>query len=101
MKLRTPIINSICILSVCRLPLPPPSNCLRYIEVTLLFLPLCMDEFYYMLRASHNAGCHPVQLIDWWNEAAYLGFREPVVVHSNPSVGFPPQAHGDMETFAK
>ena len=42
-----------------------------------------------------------LQLIEWWNEVAYLGFREPVVVHSNPAVGFPLQAHGDPETFAK
>lgn len=42
-----------------------------------------------------------IQLIEWWNEAAYLGFREPVVVHSNPAVGFPPQDHGDQETYAR
>ena len=41
------------------------------------------------------------QLIDWWNEVAYLRFRESVVVNSNPAVGFPQQVHGDRETFAK
>ena len=36
-----------------------------------------------------------MQLLEWWNELAYLGFRESVVVNSSPAVGYPPQPHGD------
>ena len=30
-----------------------------------------------------------MQLFEWWNRVAYLGFRSPVVVHSSPGIGFP------------
>ncbi len=42
-----------------------------------------------------------VQLIEWWNEVAYLGFRESLIVHSNPAVGFPLQPHDTRTDFIK
>lgn len=31
------------------------------------------------------------QLSQWWLENAYLGYRLPIVVHSNPALVFPKQ----------
>ena len=41
------------------------------------------------------------QLLEWWDEVAYLRFRESVVVNSSGAVGFPSQPHGDQDTYVR
>ncbi|XP_053380411.1 carnitine O-acetyltransferase-like isoform X2 [Mercenaria mercenaria] len=36
-------------------------------------------------------------LSDWWRSVAYLGFREPVVINSNPGVLFPKADYNDIQ----
>jgi hypothetical protein len=39
------------------------------------------------------------QIADWWITAAYLAYRLPVVVHSNPALIFPRQSFETQEEF--
>jgi carnitine O-acetyltransferase len=39
------------------------------------------------------------QIADWWLNAAYLTYRLPVVVHSNPALVFPHQNFQTQEEF--
>jgi hypothetical protein len=41
------------------------------------------------------------QLADWWLTAAYLAYRLPVVVHSNPALVFPRQHFQTDEEYLK
>jgi carnitine O-acetyltransferase len=41
------------------------------------------------------------QLADWWLNVAYLAYRLPVVVHSNPALIFPHQRFQTQEEFLK
>ncbi len=41
------------------------------------------------------------QLAAWWDEVAYLGYRQPVLVHSSPAIGYPKQAADDRETYLR
>ncbi|XP_060564784.1 carnitine O-acetyltransferase-like isoform X2 [Ruditapes philippinarum] len=40
-------------------------------------------------KLIERAEKHDNWLSDWWKSVAYLGFREPVVINSNPGVLFP------------
>ena len=42
-----------------------------------------------------------IQLFDWWNQVAYLGFRLPVVVHSSPGIGFPLMQAKDVDQLTR
>ena len=42
-----------------------------------------------------------LQLFEWWNQVAYLGFRYPVVVHSSPGIGFPLMEAKDVHQFTR
>lgn len=53
--------------------------------------------------SEHTDSCSlpSPQLLEWWNHVAYLGYRLPVVVHSNPAIGFPRQPCGNRDQYVE